>query len=142
MFIILLIFFHLSFIYTKDNPTQEDHLYRSINNAPIPIYSKNIQVKISEQNRLPPKHLYKIVNNNITINLNIASCFLDILDSPDVSTWFTTCGTTTKTIKHLVLTKHHQKTVEITWHMVNWCKYMDLQYIGKNITKHLGLPYL
>ena len=79
-------------------------------------------MKISEQNRLPPKHLYKIVNNNITINLNIASCFLDILDSPDVLIWFTTGGPITKKIKHPGLTKHHQNTVERTWCMVNWCK--------------------
>ena len=122
MFIILFIFFHLSFPYTKDNPKQEDHLYRSIKNAPISIYPKNIQVKLSEQKRPPPKHLSKLVDNNITLNLKTASYFPNILASPDVSTWNTAGGPITKTIKHLGLTKHHVKIAERTWHMVNWCK--------------------
>ena len=77
---------------------------------------------MSEQNRPSPKHLYKLVNNNTTLNLGIASYFLNILASPDVSTWFTTGVPITKTIKHLDITKYHQNTVEITLHMVNWCK--------------------
>ena len=48
----------------------------------------------------------------------------------------------TKTIKHPGLTKHRQKTVERTWHMVGRCKEMELQYTGENITKHFGQPYL
>ena len=63
-----------------------------MSNAPIPIYPQNMQAKLSEQNRPPPKELSKLVNNNTTLNLNIASYFLNILDSPDVSTWFTTGG--------------------------------------------------
>ena len=82
------------------------------------------------------------MNNYTTLNLNIASYFLNILASPDESTWFTTGGTITKTIKQIDLTKHHQKTVEIPWHMVNRGKEMDLQYTGKNIIKHFGQPYL
>ena len=121
MFIILFTFFHISFLCTKDHPTQKYHLYISINNVLIPIYPKNIQVTLSEQNRPPPKHLSKILNNNTSLNLNIASYFPNILTSPDVSTWFTTGEPITKTIKHLGITKHHRKTVEITWHMVNWC---------------------
>ena len=70
----------------------EDHLYRSINNAPIQINPQNIQVKSSEQNIPQSKHLSKFVNNNITLNLNIDSYFLNILASLDVSTWFTTGG--------------------------------------------------
>ena len=82
--------FHLSFLYTKDNPTQEDHLYRSINNVLSPIYPQNTRVKSSEQNRLPPEHLYKLVNNITTINLNSASYFLNILAYPDVLICYTT----------------------------------------------------
>ena len=52
----LIYIFRLSFLNTKDNPTQEYHLYRSINNSPIPIHPKIIQVKLSEQNLSPPKH--------------------------------------------------------------------------------------
>ena len=76
------------------------------------------------------------------MSLNIASYFLNILAYPDVSTWFTTGGPIPKTTKHLGLTKHHQNSVEIPWHMVNRCKEMELQYIGKNITKRFGQPYL
>ena len=127
-------------MYTKDNPNQEDHLYISIKHASIPIYPKNIQVSLSEQNRLPPKHLSKLVNNNTTPNLNIASYFLNILASPHVSTWYTTGGPITKTIKHPGLTKHHRRTVEIMWLMVNSCQYMGVEYTGKNVTNHFGKP--
>ena len=79
----------------------------------IPIYPQKVQVSLSEQNLPPPKHLSKLVNNNTTINLNIASYFLNILAYPDVSTWYTTGVPITKTIKYIGLTKHHQRTVEI-----------------------------
>ena len=138
----LIYLFCLSFLYTKDNPTLEDHSYISIYNLLISIYPKNIQFILSEQKRPPPKLLSKLENNNITMNLNVASYSLNILASPDVSTWFTTGRPITKTIKHLGLTKNHRKTVERTWHMVNMCTEMELQYTGKNITKHFSQPYL
>ena len=73
----------------------------------------------------------------------MASYFRNILASPDVSTWSTTGGSKHKTIKHLGLTRHHQNTVEVTWHMVNKCKEMEQQYTGNNIvTRHLNPPYL
>ena len=106
------------------------YIYIFINNAPIPIYPQNIQVLLSEQNQPPPKHLSKLVNNNTTLNLNIISYFLNILDSPDVSTWYTTGGPITKTIKHLGLTKHRRRTVERTWLMVNSCQYMGVKSTG------------
>ena len=71
------------------------------------------------------------MNNDTTLNLKIASYFLNVLYSPDILTWFTTCGPITKTIKHLVLTKHQQKKVERPWNMVNMCKEMELQYTVK-----------
>ena len=76
------------------------------------------------------------------MNLNTDSYFLDILPSPDVLTWSTTFVAISRTIKHLGLTKHHQKIAEITWRMVNRWKEMELQYTGKTITKHFGQPYL
>ena len=82
------------------------------------------------------------MNKNTLLNLNIASYFLNILSSQDVSTWFATGGTINKTIKHLGLTRHHQTTVEITWHMVNRCTEMEQEYTGNNCTRHLGKPYL
>ena len=47
-----------------------------------------------------------------------------------------------KTIKDIVLTKHHWNTLEITWYMVNGCKEIELQYTGENATKHFGRPNL
>ena len=82
------------------------------------------------------------MNNNTTLNLNIASYFLNILAYLDELTWNTTGGTITKTINHLGLTKHHRRTVERTLHMVNRYKDMDQKYTGKNITKHFSQPYL
>ena len=62
------------------------------------------------------------MNNNTTLNLNIASYFLNILASPDVPTYFTTGVPIKKTIIHLGITKHHQKPGERTKHMDNFCK--------------------
>ena len=87
-----------------------------------PIYPKNIRVTLSEQNRPPPEHLSKLENSNTNLNLNITYYFLNILASTGVMTRFTKSGPITKTMKYLGLTKYHQKTVERTWHMVNWCQ--------------------
>ena len=61
------------------------------------------------------------------MNLNIVSYFSNILLSSDVLTWFATDGHITKTIEHLGLTKHQQKTVERTWHMDNRHNEIELQ---------------
>ena len=82
------------------------------------------------------------MNKNTLRNLNIASYFINILASLDVSTRFTTGGPINKTIKHLGLTRHHQKTVEITWHMVKRSKEMEQEYTKNNFTKHSNPPYL
>ena len=82
------------------------------------------------------------MNKNTLLNLNIASYFLNILASPDVSTWPTTGGPINKTINHLGLTRHHQKTVERKWHMINRCTEMDQEYTGNNCTSYLDEPYL
>ena len=89
-----------------------------------------------------PKHYSKLVNKNKLLNLNIASYFLNILASPNVLTWSTTGGPKNKTIKNIGLTRHHQKTVERTWHMVNKCKEMEQEYTGNNDTRNLNHPYL
>ena len=44
--------------------------------------------------------------------------------------------------KNLGLTRHHQNTVERSWHMVNKCKEMEQEYTGNNFTRHLNPPYL
>ena len=90
-----------------------------------------------------PQHLSKLVNKNKILNLNIASYYLNVLVSPDASTWSTTGGPINKTIKLLGLSRNHRKTVERTWHMVNKCKEMEQQHTGNNnVTRHLNPPYL
>ena len=49
------------------------------------------------------------MNNNKTLNLNIASYFLNVLASPDESTWSTKGGPINKTIEHLRLSRNHQR---------------------------------
>ena len=102
--------FSYFFLYARVNPTLEDHSYISTNNVQNPIYTQNIQVKLSEELIPSPKHFSKLVNKNALPNLNIYSYFLNILASPDVSTWFTTGGPINKMIKYIGLIRHHQKT--------------------------------
>ena len=97
---------------------------------------------MSEEKIPSPQNLSKLVNRNTLLNLNITSYFLNILASPDVSTWSTTGGPINKTIKYLGLTRHHQNTAERTWCMVNKCKEMEQEYTGNNFTRHLGQTYL
>ena len=83
------------------------------------------------------------MNKNTILNLNIASYFINILASPDLSTWSTTGGAINKTIKHPGLARNHRHKVERTWHMVNKCKEMEREYTGNNnVTRHLNPPYL
>ena len=87
------------------------HQRKPIKKTPIQIYSKDIEVSLINQKQPSPKHMIKLANNNTTLNLNITSYFLNILTSPDESTWNTIGGPITKK-NHLGLTKHHQMTVE------------------------------
>ena len=82
------------------------------------------------------------MNKNTLLKLNITSYFLNILASPDVSAWSTTCGPINKTIKNLGITRHNQKTVERTWHMVNKCKEMEQDYTGNNFKSNFNPPHL
>ena len=75
------------------------------------------------------------------LNLKIASYFLNILASPDVSTMSTTGGPINET-KNLGLTRHHKKKVKRTWYMVNKCKEMEQEYTRNNCTRNLVQPYL
>ena len=68
---------------------------------------------------------------------------INVSASPDESTWSTKGGPINKTIEHLGLTRHHQNTVERTWHMVNKCKQMKQEYtVNNNLTRHLNPSYL
>ena len=142
LFIIVFSSFRLSFLYAKYKPTLEYHLYRSTKNALTPIYPKNIQVILSEENIPPPKYMSTLMNQNTLLNLNLASYFLNILASPYASTWFTTGGPITKTIKNPVLKIYCRKTVERTWHMVNRCKEIEQESTGVNSTRHFFQPCL
>ena len=82
------------------------------------------------------------MNNNIALNFNIASNYLNSLSSPDIPTWHTACGPTTRTIKKIGINKHNRKTVEITWKFLNKCKEKGVQYTGKKHSKNIGRPYL
>ena len=105
LFFILLICIRIVFPYATENPMLEDHLNNSSTNVPTPIYPK--KHSIVRRKKTSPQHLSKLVNKNTILNLNIASYFLNILASPDVSTWSTTGGPINRTIKHLGLTRHH-----------------------------------
>ena len=122
LFIMILYLFLYHFLCATEKPTLEYHPNKSTINVPTPIYPQKIQVPLSEEKRPSAQHLSKLVNKNTILNLNITSYFLNILASPDVSTWSTTGGPINKTIKHLGLTRHHRKTEERTCHMVNKCK--------------------
>ena len=97
---------------------------------------------MSEEKIPSPQYLSKLVNKNTLLNLSIASYFINILAFPDVSTWSTTGRPINKTIKNVGITRHHQKTVERMWHMVNKCKEMNQEYTGNNCTSNLNQPYL
>ena len=106
------------------------------------IYPKK-KLPLLEEKSPSPQHFSKLVNKNTILNLNIASYFLNVLASPDESTWSTTGGSINKTIKNLCLTRHYRKTVERTWLMVNKCKETKQEYTGNNnVTRHFNPPYL
>ena len=130
---VLFIPFDILFLYATENPSYPNEL--------TPIYPPK-KLPLLEEKSPTPQHFSKLVNNKKNLNLNIASYYLNVLASPDESTWSTTGGPINKTIKHLGLTRHHWKTVERTWHMVNKCKEMKQEYTGNNYTRHLGQPYL
>ena len=139
---VLFFSFHIFFLYATENPTLEDHSNKSYTNQPSSIYTKK-KLPLLEEKSTSPQHFYKLVNKNTILNLNIASYLLNILASPDESTWSTTGGPINKTIKHLGLTRHHRNTVERTWNMVNKCKETEQQYTGNNnVTRNLNPPYL
>ena len=74
-----------------------DHSNKTSPNELTPMYPPK-KLPLLEEKSPAPQHFYKIVNNNKTINLNIASYFLNVLASPDESTWSTKGGTINKTI--------------------------------------------
>ena len=141
LFFVLFICFRIIVLYATENPMLEDHSNKPTKNVPTLIYPKKYKFHCQKK-KMTPQHLSKLVNKNTILNLSIASCFLNILASPNVSTWSTTGGPINKTIKHLGLTRHHRKTIERTWHVVNQCKEMEQEYTGNNFTRHFNPHYL
>ena len=104
LFFIFFICCHIVFLYATENPTLEDHSNKSSTNVPTLIYPPP-KIPLSEEEKLP-QHFSKLVNKNTILNLIIASYFINILASPDVSTWSTTGGPM-KNKKYIGLTRHH-----------------------------------
>ena len=100
------------------------------------------QASLPEPSQPPPIISFKYMNNNIYLNLNISSYYINQLASPYISTWHTAGGPITQKTKHLDLNKHHIRTVEITWKMVNDCKEKGAQYTGGEYSIHVGGPYV
>ena len=61
------------------------------------IYLQN-KLPLLEEKSPSPQHFSKLVNKNTILKMNMASYFLDLLASPDESTWSTTGGPINKTI--------------------------------------------
>ena len=101
LFMILLIYFNLSFLYAGKKRTLEDHFHISTNNAPTQIYPKKFKLHCKKENRLPPKQLSRLVNKNTFLNLNTTFYFFNFLVSSGVLTWFTTNGNHRNTIERM-----------------------------------------
>ena len=76
------------------------------------------------------------------LNINIASFFLNTLESPNEKTWHDRGGPITKTIHHFSLNKNHRRSVEKTWKTMMSYLEKGVKYTGKNGTKRSGQPYL
>ena len=77
-----------------------------------------------------------------SLNINIASYFLETLASPHENTWHHRGGTITATIDHFYLNHNHRRSVEHKWKTLISCIYKGVKYTGENVTKKHGRPYL
>ena len=120
---VLLISFHILFLYSLEKKSPPNELTQISPPKKLPLLEEKIPT---------PQHLSELVNNNKNLNLNIAAYFLNVLGSPDESTWSTIGGPINKTIEHLRPSRHHQKTIKRIWRMVSKCKEMKTEYTGNN----------
>ena len=79
---------------------------------------------------------------NKSLNLNIASYFINTLAPPNFNTWRHRGGPSIQTIDHFCLNPNHQRYVENTWKTVISCIEQEDKYTGRNVTKQHGRPYL
>ena len=77
-----------------------------------------------------------------SLNLNIASCFINTLASPHANTWYHRGGPITQTIDNFGLNLDHWRSVEHTWKTVIGFIDQGLKYIEINVTKNHVRPYL
>ena len=75
-----------------------------------------------------------------SLNLNIASYFINTLASPHANTWHHRGGPITQTIDHFCLNPNHQRSVEHTWKTLISCIEQGVKYTGRNVTKNHGRP--
>ena len=66
-----------------------------------------------------------------SLNLNIASYFLETLASPNENTWNCRGGPITKTINHFSLNRNHHRYVEHTWKTIIIYIEKEVKYTGK-----------
>ena len=77
-----------------------------------------------------------------SLNLNIASYFINTLESPHANTWHHRGRTITQTIDHFCLNPNHQQYVEHTRKTLISCIEQGVKYTGRNVTKNHGRSYL
>ena len=75
-----------------------------------------------------------------SLNLNIASYFINSLASPHANTWHQRGGTITQTIDHFCLNTNHRRYVEHTRKIFIICIEKGVKYTGINVTKKHGRP--
>ena len=72
----------------------------------------------------------------------MASYFIETLAFPHSNTWHHIGGTITQTIDPFYLNPNHQRSVEHTRKALITCIEQGVKYIGENLTKNHGRPYL
>ena len=77
-----------------------------------------------------------------SLNINIASYFIETLASPHENTWHHRGGPITQTIENFSLNHNHRRSVEHTWKTMISCIEQGVKYTGRNVTKKYGRPYL
>ena len=77
-----------------------------------------------------------------SLNLNIASYFINTLASSLANTWQHRGGTITHKIDHFFRDPNHRRSVEHIWKTLISCIELGVKYTGRNVTKNHGRPYL
>ena len=66
-----------------------------------------------------------------SLNINIASYFIETLASPHENTWHHRGGPITQTIDHIYLNPNHRRFMEHTWKTLISCIEKVVKYTGK-----------